>query len=311
MRSSNQSAKQCRLIPEMSAKEVSDSKEEADSDQGRVERAPPHPLLIPLEISLESLKDARCGDLHLVEPYSDECMQILGYLLSWDLVLKLCGSSSSELRYQYASYLSSSKLITRLMDTLFHIIPHTSLQQVVNLEFELRPDITLTEKTIQDIAITVFTSALRYLPAVVRRWCNNVDKRTASLVEKFTSRYVFSSTVFFLLVSFIFFCWYNRCVSPVLCSLDLQFVSKTWDNMTIRVRPSAREVIATYKLNEEGSMELVMQLPANYPLGNIVVDTGRKVGVTSNQWRSWILQLQTFLMQQVRFSIHNLVTTSS
>lgn len=69
--------------------------------------------------------------------------------------------------------------------------------------------------------------------------------------------------------------------------------------MTVRVRPNAREVIATYKLNEEGSMELVMQLPTNYPLGNIVVETGKKVGVTSNQWRSWILQLQTFLMQQV------------
>lgn len=92
-----------------------------------------------------------------------------------------------------------------------------------------------------------------------------------------------------------------RCVSPVLCALDLQFCSKTWDNMTVRVRPTAREVIATYKLNEEGSMELVMQLPANYPLGNILVETGRKVGVTSNQWRSWILQLQTFLMQQVIF----------
>lgn len=69
--------------------------------------------------------------------------------------------------------------------------------------------------------------------------------------------------------------------------------------MTVRVRPNAREVVATYKLNEEGSMELVMQLPTNYPLGNIIVETGRKVGVTSNQWRSWILQLQTFLMQQV------------
>lgn len=90
-----------------------------------------------------------------------------------------------------------------------------------------------------------------------------------------------------MLVCFFFT---QRCVSPVLCSLDLQFCTKTWDNMTVRVRPTAREVIATYKLNEEGSMELIMQLPANYPLGNIVVETGRKVGVTANQWRSWILQ---------------------
>lgn len=75
--------------------------------------------------------------------------------------------------------------------------------------------------------------------------------------------------------------------------------------MVVRVRPTAREVVATYKLNEEGSMELIMQLPINYPLGTIVVETGKKVGVTSNQWRSWILQLQTFLMQQVSFYLLN------
>ena len=90
-----------------------------------------------------------------------------------------------------------------------------------------------------------------------------------------------------------------RCVSPALCSSDLLNVNSTWDNMMVKVRPSAREVIATYKLNEEASMELVIQLPANYPLGSITVEGGRKVGVTANQWRNWMLQLTTFLMHQV------------
>lgn len=124
----------------------------------------------------------------MVEPYSDECAQLIGYFLGWDLVLRLCGCSGSELRYQYASYLTNSKLIPRLMDTLFCIIPHSNSQQLVDLELEFRPDITVTTKVIQDMAMVVYSSTLRYLPAVVRRWCNNADKRTASLVEKFTSR---------------------------------------------------------------------------------------------------------------------------
>ena len=95
------------------------------------------------------------------------------------------------------------------------------------------------------------------------------------------------------------FYYVHRCISPALCASDLQCCTKAWDNMTIRVRPLAREVIATYKLNDEGSMELVIQLPTNYPLGNINVETGRKVGVTSSQWRNWMLQLTTFLMHQV------------
>ena len=50
---------------------------------------------------------------------------------------------------------------------------------------------------------------------------------------------------------------------------------------------------------DEGSMELVVQLPNNFPLGPVIVDSGKKVGVTTSQWRTWMLQLTTFL--QVKF----------
>ena len=46
---------------------------------------------------------------------------------------------------------------------------------------------------------------------------------------------------------------------------------------------------------DEGSMELVVQLPINFPLGPVHVDSGKKVGVTASQWRTWMLQLTTFL----------------
>lgn len=178
-----------RLLPEIASREATISKEEIDGDEEKVERSPPSSLLFPLESAvLETIEEIRCGDLHIVEPYSEECTQLIGYFLGWDLVLRLCGSSGSELRYQYASYLTNSKLISRLMDTLFCIIPHANFQQQVDLGLEFRPDITVTEKVIQDIATSVYSSTLRYLPAVVRRWCNHADKRTASLVEKFTSR---------------------------------------------------------------------------------------------------------------------------
>lgn len=74
--------------------------------------------------------------------------------------------------------------------------------------------------------------------------------------------------------------------------------------MSVKGRRSAREVVATYKLNEEASMELLIQLPPSYPLGNTVVESGRRVGVNSNQWRNWMLQLTTFLTHQVAFQSH-------
>ena len=65
-------------------------------------------------------------------------------------------------------------------------------------------------------------------------------------------------------------------------------------NLQIKVRPSVREVVAIYTI-DEGSMELVVQLPNNFPLGPVTVDSGKKVGVTTSQWRTWMLQLTTFL----------------
>jgi hypothetical protein len=53
-----------------------------------------------------------------------------------------------------------------------------------------------------------------------------------------------------------------------------------------RVRSSVREVVATYSL-DEGSMELVIKVPANFPLGSVSVETGKKIGVTTAQWRTW------------------------
>ena len=59
--------------------------------------------------------------------------------------------------------------------------------------------------------------------------------------------------------------------------------------------------MAVYTI-DEGSMELVVQLPINFPLGPVNVDSGKKVGVTAAQWRTWMLQLTTFLQVCV---VHN------
>ncbi len=69
--------------------------------------------------------------------------------------------------------------------------------------------------------------------------------------------------------------------------------------MTVKARPMTWEVIATYAV-EELSMDLVIQLATNHPLGVITVDSGQKVGVSQSQWRNWMLQLTTFLTHQVK-----------
>ena len=53
-------------------------------------------------------------------------------------------------------------------------------------------------------------------------------------------------------------------------------------NVLMKVRDSVREVVATYSI-DEGSMELVVSLPNNYPLGGLNVDSGKRVGVETGK----------------------------
>lgn len=79
----------------------------------------------------------------------------------------------------------------------------------------------------------------------------------------------------------------------------VQSSSIRFDNMQVKARPNAREVAAVYTVDEI-SMELVVKLAANHPLGVVSVESGKKIGVTAAQWRSWMLQMTTFLTHQVR-----------
>ena len=138
-------------------------------------------------------------------------------------------------------------------------------------------------KEIQALSRNIYYSLLKYLPALVRNWWNLSDKRISNIVEKFTSTKV----------------------APSLWQEEVDRINSvsanTFDNMTIKVRSSVREVVAIYTLGDdgsEGSMELVIQLPANFPLGAVQVESGKRVGVTTSQWRTWMLQLTTFLQHQ-------------
>ena len=90
-------------------------------------------------------------------------------------------------------------------------------------------------------------------------------------------------------------------ITPHLCQREMQLVQNSsirFDNMLVKARPSAREVAAVYTV-EDMSMELVVKLAPNHPLGVVSVESGRKIGVATAQWRSWMLQMTTFLTHQV------------
>ncbi|XP_072022304.1 E3 ubiquitin-protein ligase listerin-like [Amphiura filiformis] len=275
--------------------------QDSSKDEEEVILTPPPGLkdiLDSSEVLMASLLgDVPVGECVVMEPGSEAYHDTLMYMLGWRLYLAIFKAASAEIRASYAVHMRNTKCVEHLLENLFCLMPQvpissressnksttksTKSNQVTM--FTEEPQLNIKDcfpssVEIQHQACAVYLSSLEELPAMVRQWWNSQDKRIAPLVEKFTGKYV----------------------SPVLCTRELQGVQcqpTAFDNMTVKARPMTWEVIATYAV-EELSMDLVIQLATNHPLGVITVDSGQKVGVSQSQWRNWMLQLTTFLTHQ-------------
>ncbi|XP_054611847.1 E3 ubiquitin-protein ligase listerin [Dunckerocampus dactyliophorus] len=268
------------------------NKSEDEGDETSL--SPPAALMAVLstceELCDSILAGLQVGEFALVSPHSVEFSCILGYLLAWKLLLTFFKSSPSHLRAHYAQYLKKTCSLNKLLLHLFKLMPEnpiylgqgpeprdskTFFTESLTLAVDKRDNI---EWELPHLACSVYYSTVQDLPAMVRLWWNSQEKRVSGAVEKFTTKHV----------------------SPVLSAAEISSVHgsmQMFDSMTVKARSAAREVIATYSVDDI-FIELVIQLPQNYPLGSIVVESGRRVGVSVQQWRNWMLQLSTYLTHQ-------------
>ncbi|KAM5179944.1 E3 ubiquitin-protein ligase listerin [Mantella aurantiaca] len=238
------------------------------------------------------LRGIQVGEFAEIQPLKEEFCFVLGYLLTWKLILTFFKAASSQLRALYSQYLRQTKSLNKLLYNLFKLMPHTPVLPGQSSDASCKDsktffteELTLNVKDssilqweIPHLACSVYHMTLKDLPAMVRLWWNGCEKRIFSVVDKFTTKYV----------------------SGVLSSQEISSVqasTQVFDGMTVKARSATREVIATYSIDDI-CIELIIQLPQNYPLGSIAVESGRRVGVAVQQWRNWMLQLNTYLTHQ-------------
>ncbi|XP_041350967.1 E3 ubiquitin-protein ligase listerin-like [Gigantopelta aegis] len=247
-----------------------------------VSRCPPSCIMKVIEDGDAALDivlaDVGVQDCVLLEPKTDEFQYTLGYLLAWRLLLRFFKSSSPELRAQYAVYFKKIQLVPRLLDHLFRLIS----DKPQSVYFESTEDLVASDQPssndIQRLVCMVYRQSLETLPALVRQWWIDQDRKTSLYIDKFTKTHV----------------------SPLLSSSEISSVQVTdsnLDGITIKGRPSTREVVARYVMAEV-TIEVVISLPENYPLGNISVISNKRVGVSQAQWDKWLLHLNIFLQHQ-------------
>ncbi|GAU13221.1 hypothetical protein TSUD_245910 [Trifolium subterraneum] len=69
------------------------------------------------------------------------------------------------------------------------------------------------------------------------------------------------------------------------------------ENFSVSVSKSANEVVATYTKDETG-MDLVIRLPASYPLRPVDVDCTRSLGISEIKQRKWLMSMMLFVRNQ-------------
>ncbi|XP_042644321.1 E3 ubiquitin-protein ligase listerin [Tyto alba] len=284
-----------KLMPELPKFDDEDLKCYGDEEEESA-LSPPAALMSVLateELLLENILECiPVGEFAVIQPLSDEFCLVLGYLLTWKLILAFFKAASSQLRVLYSQYLRRSKTLNKLLYHLFRLMPENPVfsgptSEVPNKDTktffteQLHLDVKGTgvlSSQIPHLACSVYHITLKDLPAMVRLWWNSCEKRVFNVVDKFTSKYV----------------------SSVLSSQEITSVqtsTQLFNGMTVKARSAAREVIATYSVDDI-FIELIIQLPSNYPLGSITVESGKRVGVAVQQWRNWMLQLSTYLTHQ-------------
>uniref|UniRef100_A0A8C4H2P3 E3 ubiquitin-protein ligase listerin n=1 Tax=Dicentrarchus labrax TaxID=13489 RepID=A0A8C4H2P3_DICLA len=283
-----------KVMPQLPECDGEGDNNKSDDDRDEPSLSPPASLMTILstceELCDSILAGVQVGEFAVVQPLSVEYSCILGYLLAWKLLLTFFKSSPSCLRAHYAQYLKRSCSLNKLLLHLFKLMPENPIYPGQGAETKetktfftesLSLAVDKSERVeweLPHLACSVYYSTVQDLPAMVRLWWNSQEKRVSAAVEKFTIKYV----------------------SPVLSAQEISSVhssTQMFDSMTVKARSAAREVIATYSVDDI-FIELVIQLPQNYPLGSITVESGRRVGVAVQQWRNWMLQLSTYLTHQ-------------
>ncbi|CAK4067201.1 unnamed protein product [Aphanomyces euteiches] len=214
---------------------------------------------------------------HLVESTSAP----LKLLLVWDLYLRMFPETSNPLvTSALGAFVGRQKLLTPLLTLCGHVLQSSKVQlgsnEAVEGAFPALDGLD-REIAVAPLAAAVFYRTVVKLPTMVRLWWNDECSRSArSWVSKFC----------------------EELVSPLMLNEEIQSIQAAsaeqslWDpdEMTVRGSKVSREITTTY-LKDECSLEMVIRVPPSYPLRTVEVECTKRIGISEERWRRWILQI--------------------
>ncbi|KAH8592873.1 hypothetical protein B0O99DRAFT_547891 [Bisporella sp. PMI_857] len=243
---------------------------------------------LPEEL-LSLLLDAPSLDNITDETLAEFPSFIRGYLLSWLLIYDSYSTASFKVCADYSNILKSENYIGPLLDFLFDVLGHSAGYPVNLSNFDIAKirsyntseaeDNNTKEQNMQWLLINLYYLCLKYTPNLAKGWwldCKSKQTRIAvkSWTEKYFSPLVISDTM-----------------DEVTKWADEQETTDDEKELIIKASKKSREVYAGYEVDDM-MMEIVIRLPAAYPLEGVKVDGVNRVAVSPQKWTGWLMTTQ-------------------
>jgi len=214
--------------------------------------------------------------------------KILGYLLSWMLILEHFNDATFELKSVYTTqFRQQNNLLNNFMILVSGILNIGKNEQAFDISNWTVDEFDIETFEPNDISICVLSAhlywkALKNISSLVRIWWNELKNRQLSLsIEQYTKNYI----------------------TPLLVSNEMNSVISTdrshYENLVIKANKSRNEIIAQYVIpSEESYLDIIIRIPPNYPLKQVHIEGGQKTGVQESRWRSWLLSSSAVMVAQ-------------
>jgi E3 ubiquitin-protein ligase listerin len=214
---------------------------------------------------------------------------IRGYLLSWLLVYRSYSHASEKVRGDYSTVLKSENYINPLLKFIFEVLGFSINNPIDLKDFEpskIRSfnileseDGDTKEKGMEWLLIHIYWLSLKYTPSLVRAWVSDhASKGTRLYLNGWTTRF-FSPLVI------------SDVMDDVQQWAENQETEEDENDLIVKTLKKSREVQVGYEI-DDATLQIVVRIPAGYPLENAQFEGVNRVAVTELKWKAWLMNAQ-------------------
>ncbi|KAK0643798.1 hypothetical protein B0T16DRAFT_355478 [Cercophora newfieldiana] len=235
-------------------------------------------------------------DAPTLEMYPEEVLvqfppPVRSYLLAWHLIFDTYSKAPFKLQNDYSESLKKQNFVEPLLNFMFDVLGHSAGHPLnpdkegFTRDFIRSYDMKIAnsesdERNMHWLLIHLLFLTLKHIPGLFRMWFLDCrSKQTKVALEPWLVRY-FSP----LIISDV--------LDEVVKWAEKQEVTDDDEKeLVVKVSRAAHEVTAGYEVDEEVAA-IVIRIPSAFPLATCEVASAKRVAVSEEKWKNWLMSTQ-------------------